>query len=235
MLTRLSALALEVWFLARARPFYEETLDLPVRADRSGDGEVVYDVGGADLALREPGGVPRGGVHVHYALAAPPAAYADWTERLSDRPDYQTVDFGATESLFVYDRDDHCVEIGDRGTGDGRLDGIFEVALEVESLETAVDFYGALGFEVVDRGDRRRRVRMAGPVDLELWEPQRGLADARGGVHADLQFAAPDPDAVAEAVADRALAVAELEGGSGTRLRDPDGHYLTATATPAGE
>jgi catechol-2,3-dioxygenase len=228
MLTRLSALALEVWFLPRARPFYEETLNLPVRADRSGEGEVVYDVGGADLLLREPGPVPRGGVHVHYALAAPPPAYADWTERLSERPDYETVDFGATESLFVYDRDDHCVEIGDRGEGDGRLDGVFEIALEVESLETAESFYRALGFEVVDRGEGRRRTRLAGAVDLELWEPQRGLADARGGVHADLRFAAPDPGAVIDAVADRALDATELPAERGVRLRDPDGHYLTA-------
>ena len=37
-------------------------------------------------------------------------------------------------------------------------------------------------------------------MELELGEPQLGLADARGGVHADLGFETADPAAAADAI-----------------------------------
>jgi catechol-2,3-dioxygenase len=223
MLSGLRWLALEAKYLDRAREFYETHLDLSVVRDENG--EVVFDAGGANLVLREPGGVPRGGVHTHYAFAAPPDRYDEWYERLAASFDLTEFDFGGAKSLYFYDPDGNCVEIGSVGEGEEAITDIFEIVLEVEDLARAESFYRSLGFEVVDRGDQRRRLRLGGPVDLELWEPQLGIADARGGLHADVGFAADDPAAAADAVRDAACAVADVEGG--TRVRDPDGHYLT--------
>lgn len=223
MLSSLRWLALEVKYLDRARAFYDAHLSLPVR--RETDREVALAAGDADLVLRRPAGVPRGGLHVHYALSTPADAYDDWWDRLSASLDLAEHDFGGMRSLYFDDPDGHCVEIGAAGDGGDGITGVFEVALEVEDLERAVSFYRALGFEPVDRGGDRRRVRLSGPVALELWEPQLGIADARGGVHADLGFAAPDPAAAADRVADAACGTAAVEAG--VRVRDPDGHVLT--------
>ncbi|WP_134670622.1 VOC family protein [Halorussus marinus] len=223
MLSALSWLALEAKYLDRAREFYETHLDLAAVDDR--DGAVAFDVGDATLVLREPGDVPRGGVHTHYALATPPDRYDAWYDRLAASFDLTQFDFGGTRSLYFYDPDGNCVEIGSCGRGGAPISDVFEIALEVEDLSRAESFYRALGFEVTDRGDERRRVRLGGPVALELWEPQLGIADARGGVHVDVGFAADDPEAVVDAVADRAC---EIEtGDEWARVRDPDGHYLT--------
>lgn len=230
MLSTLSALALEVHHLDRAADWYETHLGLD--GDRS-EHEARYQVGETALVLREPSTVPRGGLHVHYALATPEDRYDDWLAALSEDFDPVEFDFGSARSLYVDDPDDHCVEIGTGGSdGDDALTGVFEVALEAEDLARAETFYEALGFSVVDRGDDRERTRLQGPMALELWAPQRGIADARGGVHADLRFAAPDPEAAVEAVAERACSVQNVdevgEGGDGARrVRDPDGHYLT--------
>ena len=229
MLSTLSALALEAQYLDRAADWYEAHLGLD--GDR-GEHEARYRVGETTLVLREPSTVPRGGLHVHYALGTPEDRYADWRADLGAEFDVVEFDFGSARSLYVDDPDGHCVEIGTGGAGgDEALTGVFEVALEVEQLGRAEACYEALGFDVVDRGDGRERTRLEGPMALELWEPQRGIADARGGVHADLQFTASDPAAAADAVADRARSVeAPVESGEdagGYRVRDPDGHYLT--------
>ena len=230
MLSTLSALALEVHHLEPAADWYEAHLGLD--GDRR-EHEVCFQVGETTLVLREPSTVPRGGLHVHYALATPKDRYDDWLADLNEDFDVVEFDFGSARSLYVDDPDDHCVEIGTGGRdGDTPLTGVFEVALEVEDLARAESFYEALGFEVVDRGDGRERTRLAGPMALELWEPQHGIADARGGVHADLRFASPEPGAAADAVADRACSAETLDDGEGAggethRVRDPDGHYLT--------
>ncbi|WP_232688567.1 VOC family protein [Halobacterium zhouii] len=230
MLSTLDSLALEVLFLDRAAAFYEHHLGF--------DGvqrghEIVYEVGETSLVLREPSTVPRGGVHVHYAFSTTDDGYEEYHDRLGTDFDLIEHNFGSARSLYVDDPDGHCVEVGTGGGGDSEsidaatvpLTGVFEVVLEVEDLAPAVSFYEALGFDVVDRGDDRERVRLAGPVALELWEPHRGIADARGAVHADLGFLASDPEAAADAVADRACEVTDVE--SGVRVCDPDGHYLT--------
>jgi catechol-2,3-dioxygenase len=230
MLSTLSALALEVHHLTPAADWYETHLNLD---GERGEHEARYRVGETDLVLREPSTVPRGGLHVHYALSTPAARYDGWLADLDDQFDVVEFDFGSARSLYVDDPDGHCVEIGTGGEGgEESLTGVFEVALEVEDLARAETFYGDLGFDVVDRGDGRERTRLQGPMALELWEPQRGIADARGGVHADLRFEAPDPTAAAEAVADRACSVETVARSDGTgegayRVRDPDGHYLT--------
>jgi catechol-2,3-dioxygenase len=184
---------------------------------------VAFDVGGPRLVVRAPGGVPRGGLHTHFALAT--GDYDAWYERLAGSFDLEQHRFGDSRSLYLYDTEGNCVEVGERGDGPG-ITGLFEVVLEVEELSRAESFYTALGFEPVDRGSKRRRVRLTtGELDLELWEPHLGLADARGGVHVDFGVEASDPDAVAERVREEALAVQRLDDG--VRLRDPDGHYLS--------
>ena len=222
MLTGLRWLALEAKYLDRAREFYGSRLGLPVREN---GGEVTVEAGDHRLVLREPGDVPRGGLHTHFAFATPPDRYDEWYDRLASDSDLVEHQFGSARSLYLYDPDGNCVEIGTRGEGTAPITGIFEIVLEVEDLDSAESFYADLGFETYDRGSERRRVRMGGPVDLELWEPQLGLADARGGVHADVGFTADDPDATAARIADRACRVESVDDG--VRIRDPDGHYLT--------
>jgi catechol 2,3-dioxygenase-like lactoylglutathione lyase family enzyme len=223
MLSGLRWLALEVKYLDRAREFYTGHLDLPVVDD--GDGQLTLAAGDTTLVLREPGGVPRGGLHTHFAFSTPHDRYDAWYDRLAANFDLVEHDFGQARSLYFYDHDSHCVEIGQSGDGDEPITGIFEIVLEVEDLARAEAFYTSLGMEVYDRGSTRERVRLSGPVDIELWEPQRGIADARGGVHVDVGFEADDPHAAADRVADDACAVEELDDG--VRVRDPDGHYLT--------
>jgi catechol 2,3-dioxygenase-like lactoylglutathione lyase family enzyme len=222
MLTSLDHLALEVKYLDRTREFYEGRLGVTPASE--GEATVAYEAGETTLALRRPSSVPRGGLHVHYAFATPAAEYDSWRSRLAplDPSEHR---FGSYRSLYVDDPDDHCVEIGGVGGEGSGLTGIFEVVLEVADLDAAVETYAALGFEVVDRGDDRRRVRLRGPVDLELWEPQLGLADARGGVHVDLGFGTDDPHGAADAIASRTDRRERV--GGGVRVRDADCHYLT--------
>jgi catechol-2,3-dioxygenase len=221
-------LALEVKHLTPVVDFYREHLEVPVV--RTGDREVALDVGGdGELRLRRPDGVPRGGLHTHYALTCPAAEYDAWYDRLADTFDLQEVDFGGMRSLYVYDPEGNCVEIaaaGDDGTAEPSLDGIFEVVFEVEDLPASESFYADLGFEIVDRGENRERTRLTtGPFDVELWEPHLGLAEARGGVHVDVGLVADDPETVADSVAARATRRDRVDGN--IRIRDPDGHYLT--------
>jgi len=235
VLSALRWLALEVKDLAAARSFYEDHLGRRPTAER--DREVRYAAGPHELRLRRPEAVPRGGVHTHYAFSTPPDRYEEWVDRLDGPLDVVEHSFGDARSLYCYDPDGNCVEIGQAppagggGTREAReagsgppLSGLFEVVLEVTTLDRAVAFYEALGFEVVDRGADRRRVRLSGPVDLELWEPHLGIADARGGVHVDVGYAG-DPVATVAAVADEARTVEET--ADGVRLQDPDGHWVT--------
>ena len=229
MLTGLSWLALEVTSLERARAFYEETLDLAVTTQR--DDELVFGAGETELVLRRPTALPRGGLHTHYAFSIPHAEYDDWWDRLSEEYDLEEAQFGPISSLYLYDPDGNCVELGQQDVSGPGIDGIFEVVLEVESLDQATAFYADLGFETVDTGSDRQRVRMHGPMALELWEPHLGIADARGGVHVDLGFETEDPTAALEAVSDRVCAV-ERETDYSIVVRDPDGHFLTFIGAP---
>lgn len=250
MLRALSWLALEVKYLESARPFYEEVLSMTVRTDgpyrsnhprprvndrSSGESaeltiaenEVVFAAGESDFVIRRPTGIPRGGIHTHFAFAIPTASYDEWWKRLEKGGyELEEVQFGNAKSLYLYDPDGNCVECGQRDVTGPGIDGIFEVVLEVESLPDAESFYEDLGFETVDRGADRKRVRMHGPMALELWEPHLGIADARGGVHVDLGFEATDPAGVTARVADRACSVTDRDDGSKI-IRDPDGHHLT--------
>ncbi|MFA1611466.1 fosmidomycin resistance protein [Halobellus rubicundus] len=255
MLTGLARLGLEVKDLATVREFYEGRLGLaadaadatrvryPIgeAAERPDDG-----AGRTALVLRRPVDRPRGGVHTHFAFATSRSAYPRWRRRLADL-DPVEFSFGSSDSLYVYDPAGHCVEIGgihgespadasntsaDATAPDEAVDteapplsGIFEVVFEVTDLDRAEARYRRLGFEVVDRGDERRRVRLSGPVDLELWEPQLGIADARGGLHVDLALRTVDPNAAVEAGGPWAAGPTAAEGG--LRVVDDDGHVLT--------
>jgi len=225
MLDALRWLTLEVKHLPPAREFYAGSLGLPVVEER--DAELWLAAGDHQVRLRRPSTVPRGGLHTHFAFAAPDDRYEAWYDRLSASFDLEEHAFGDARSLYCYDPDGNCVEIGQRGSGDRPITGIFEVVLEVEDLAAAEQFYADLGFETVDRGEGRERVRMTGPVDLELWAPHLGIADARGGVHVDLGFATDDPGAAVAPVTDRVRDRVDVEGG--VRVRDPDGHWLTVT------
>ena len=223
MLTGLAWLALEVKYVDRARAFYEDVLEMDVvRADST---EVALAAGETDLLLRRPTELPRGGLHTHFAFSIPADEYDDWWQTLEDDYDLEEFTFGTTRSLYLYDPDDNCVELGEQNVEGPGIDGIFEIVLEIEDLERAEAFYADLGFETVDRGQNRRRVRMNGPMALELWEPQLGIADARGGVHVDLGFETPDPDEAAGVLEDRACSVDAQ--GDRVVVRDPDGHHLT--------
>ena len=228
MLTGLAWLALEVKDLERAGSFYEETLELPRRERR--DDELVLAAGETDLVCRRPTGLPRGGLHTHYAFSIPAAEYDDWWDRLSETHDLEEMQFGDAKSLYLYDPDGNCVELGQDDVDGPGIDGIFEVVLEVEDLERSAAFYDDLGFETVDSGADRERVRMNldGVTALELWEPHLGIADARGGVHVDLGFETNEPTAALEAVSDD-VRHADRVDDERVVVRDPDGHFLTFT------
>ncbi|WP_254531266.1 VOC family protein [Natrinema gelatinilyticum] len=230
MVSALSWLALETKYLEQAGAFYEEELGLSVRERR--DTELVLAAGETDFVLRRPDALPRGGLHTHFAFAIPDAEYGDWWDRLSEVHVLEEAQFGPARSLYVYDPDGNCVELGQQDVAGPGIDGIFEVVLEVEDIGRSRAFYEELGFEAVDEGEDRKRVRLQGPMALELWEPHLGIADARGGVHVDLGFETDQPAAALEAIGDRIRSL-ERETTDEIVVRDPDGHFLTfVTSSP---
>lgn len=235
-------LGLEVKYLDRARAFYSDTLPLQIEdetdrriiASVDGHAPTATDLGpnyarnGQHLVLRRPRSTPRGGLHTHYALSIPRSEYEDWRTRLERDFDLYEHNFGEMHSMYFYDPDGNCVELAGRKSATTGIDGVFEIVLEVADLEDAVNRYQALGFTPYDRSEERRRVRLAGPFDLELWEPHLGLADARGGAHVDLGFVVDSPE--------EAVDILESNGDIHHRERlhedvfrvtDPDGHVLT--------
>ncbi|WP_135303119.1 VOC family protein [Haloarcula amylovorans] len=227
MLSHPEWLTLEVKDTDRMTAFYDAFLELDIVEET--EQEAVLSVGDTELRLRAPGPVPRGGLHTHYALTVPESEYDHWWDQLDDRFDLVEETFGDARSLYFYDPEGNCVELGERAAGGSGVTGLFELVLEVEQLDAAVEFYRTLGFEMVDDGREEGRVRLTtGDLDLELWSPRLGIADARGGVHVDFGVVADDPKSIARNVADEALAVTSVE--EGVRIRDPDGHYLTLVA-----
>ena len=217
-------LTLEVKDVDRMAVFYEAFLELDVVTET--DERAVLSAGDTELRLQAPGPVPRGGLHTHYALTIPDREYDDWYGRLDERFDLHEHTFGDARSLYFYDPAGNCVELGERAVDGEGVVGLFELVLEVEALDPAVEFYERLGFEVVDDGREEGRVRLStGELDLELWRPRLGIADARGGVHVDFGLGAEEPESAAAAVEGAARSVESVE--SGVRVRDPDGHYLT--------
>ncbi len=224
MLDGLRWLALEVKYLDRAQSFYEAFLDLDVR--RTDEHEVALAAGETDLLLRRPESVPRGGLHTHYAMSIPTDEYDTWYERLDERFELAEHTFGDAKSLYFYDTETNCVELGQSDVDGPGIDGILEVVFEVADLDRAQKLYEQLGFETVDEGDQRKRVRLtAGSFDIELWEPHLGLADARGGVHVDVGIETGEAEAIIENVQDDIVVVEAADPGY--RLEDPDGHRIS--------
>jgi catechol-2,3-dioxygenase len=226
MLSRPAWFTLEVKYVDRMATFYEAFLELDVVEET--DDEAVLAAGDTDIRLRAPGGVPRGGLHTHYALTVPERAYDGWHERLSERFDLVEHSFGNARSLYFYDPEGNCVELREHPTdGDGTgVAGLFELVLEVEQLYLAVEFYERLGFEMVDDGRQAGRVQLSnGSFDIELWESRLGIADARGGVHVDFGIHGEDIEAIAADAEDAAQSVTNVDDG--IRIRDPDGHRVT--------
>lgn len=139
MLSNPRWLTLEVKYLDRARSFYESFLDLSVVSES--EREVAFDVGGTELRLRAPGDVPRGGLHTHYAMSIPSEEYDEWYDVLGEHFDLVEHQFGEARSLYFYDPDGNCVELGESDVDGPGIDGLFEVVLEVEQLEPARVFY----------------------------------------------------------------------------------------------
>jgi len=218
---KLGWLALEVKYLERAREFYTGELGLDVV--RASETECVHEAGDTEVILRVPSTVPRGGGHVHYAFSTPRHEYDGWKKNLDV---VEERDFGSYSSLYFYDHDNHCVEIGESDASGKGIVGVFEIVFEVEDLERATEFYTSLGASVSSLGDDRERVRLdAGGFDIELWEPQLGIADGQGGVHMDVGFEVDDVGEAVKAVEEDVLASETTRNG--IRLRDPDGHYVT--------
>lgn len=223
MLGSCAWLALEAKSRELVVEFYREHLDLSV--SKRTDAQTVLDAGDTDLVIRRPNSIPRGGVHTHYAFSIPAPDYETWWNRLD--ADFELVEatFGDARSLYLYDPAGNCVELGQRDVGGPGIAGVFEIVLEIADLERATGFYTDLGFTVVDRGAERRRVRLTtGELDLELWEPQLGIADGRGGVHVDWGLWVDDSETVVDRVRERTRSIERVE--KGIRVCDPDGHYL---------
>lgn len=220
----LNWLTLEVKYLDRAVSFYTDQLDLSFT--KQSDTLAVTQIGDTALKLQTPSQVPRGGLHTHYAFATPHEEYDDWWGSLSPHHNLIEQSFSSGKSLYFYDPDGNCLEIGQQSTTGQGLTGVFEIVLEVEDIEKAEQYYTTLGGKPISRSDDRPRVRLDfESFDIELWEPHLGIADARGAVHLDFGITIPDPTETANELEHASQSVTYLD--QGIRLRDPDGHYLT--------
>ncbi len=218
MIASLAWLGLAVADPEDANAFYEPLLGPPNASDT---GEVRYVVGGSELRLKPPGSTPRGGAHVHYAFSTGERGYARAKETLADAGPLEEHDLDVYRSVYAFDPDDHCVEVANRDDDTNELTGLFEIVLEVDALDRAEAWYDRFDPVLMDRGASRRRTRLdMGPFELELWEPQRGIADAAPGKHVDIGLIVEDLEAV---VADTET----TSTSSGVRVTDPDGHQLT--------
>lgn len=226
MTPHLDWLTLEVKYLDRATEFYTENLNLDFTNQSAQLAET--DIGNTTLKLQSPHTVPRGGLHTHFAFATTSTEYPTWWESLSTNHELIEHSFPSGNSLYFYDPDGNCLEIGEQADDGSGLTGIFEIVLEVEDLETAEEYYTRMGGEPISRSTDRPRVRLDfGTFDIELWEPHLGIADARGAVHLDFGIALPNPDTVATDLTTHSQSITNV--AEGTRLHDPDGHYVTLT------
>lgn len=224
MIASLGWLGLDIADADAANAFYEPLLGEPAIA---ADGTIRYSAGSSDLFLYPPDAPYRGGTHVHYAFSTGADGYAAYKSRLEDLAPVEEYHLAVYRSVYAFDPDDHCVEFAERDDDDeADISGIFEIVLEVEDLERAEAWYRHWSVSLMDRGEDRRRVRLdMGNFELELWEPQRGIADAKPGKSVDLGIDVPDPDTLVERLAPRSRTVQDVERG--TRIIDPDEHVLT--------
>lgn len=205
--------------------YYGETLGLS-RTDTDGvagpPAAAAFDVPPGRLLIRPLSVVPSGGMHTHFAIGVTPGRY-DWvTARLARTGPITERRFGDHRSVYRIDPHGHCVEFGERDGLETDVGPLFEVVLEVADIDTAVNRYTDLGFDVVDRGADRPRCRLRGPFDLEVWEPHLGIADARGGCHVDLGLTVDDPPTAAAILGGGPAAARRIDDRM--FVRDGDGH-----------
>lgn len=207
--------------------FYDRLVGFPVADSESlpgPEGLVAFRVGGGVLEFRSPETEPRGGRHTHFAVAINPSGYDPLLERFERHGRVTERRFDGHRSMYMLDPAGHVVEFGERPAVEAAYGDIFEVVFEVADRERAAQRYRRLGFETVDRGTDRPRIRMRGPFDLELWEPHRGIGGGRGGAGVELGLVTADPVAALDALG---VAVSEAdERGDGLEWVDPDGHRL---------
>lgn len=226
MIPYLDWITLEVKYLDRAIDYYTDNLDLDFTKLSTHKAEA--PVGDSTLKLQAPHTVPRGGLHTHFAFETTPIEYTKWWDCLSTNHELIEHSFTSGNSLYFYDPDGNCLEIGEQANEGSGLTGIFEIVLEVEDLQRAEDYYTRMGGDPISRSTDRPRVRLDfGAFDIELWEPHLGIADARGAVHLDFGIALEHPKRVANDLAPHSQSVTEV--ADGIRLHDPDGHYVTLT------
>jgi catechol-2,3-dioxygenase len=112
--------------------------------------------------------------------------------------------------------------------------GVSELVLEVVDLAAAEAFYvEVFGFPVVDRWDGGRIWLMAGTqTRIGLWQPQLGIASARGGLHVHYALHIDDRDfdsAVERLRAhghDPEIVVFDDDRGRSLYVTDPDGNVV---------
>lgn len=228
----LAWLALETSSPRASVDFYDRLVGFPLTDPDSlsgPEGLVAFRVGEDVLGFRSPEADPRGGRHTHFAVTINPAGYDPLLERFERHGRVTERRFGANRSMYMLDPAGHVVEFGERPAVEAAYGGIFEVVFEVTDLDRATQRYRRLGFEPVDRGEDRPRIRLRGPFDLELWEPHRGIGGGRGGAGVELGLGTPDPVAALEALGvDPSEADAR---GDGLAWVDPDGHRLVFVPT----
>ncbi|MFB6284369.1 MAG: VOC family protein [Halobacteria archaeon] len=221
-------LSLESKYLEESEKFYRNVLDLDV-VDKTPNTKS-FQAGNTVLRLVKPSVVPRGGVHTHYAFSAPRSEYGDWIDRIEETLEFTPFEheFGSSSSMYFYDPDRHCVEIGGRDDSGEGITGIFEVVIEVENLENSMEFYSALGGSVIDDPGDEDRVRLSfGGFDLEIWEPRLGIADGQGGLHVDFGVSPDEEDVDMKYLSEHSNRQQYLEDG--VKFRDSDGHYITVS------
>ena len=224
MTPSLAWLALQSSDLGAATSFYHERLDLNLVSTSETEHE--YRVGETTVLLRTPDHPTPGGAHVHYAFTTGPDGFDYWVQRLAEDFDLTFHDFGTFQSLYCFDADEHCVEIASLGEGGTALSGIFEVVLQVRDIDDAIPWYTQLGFTPGERDPDRPRIRLtSSQLDLELWEPHRGLADALPGEYVDLGIAVADVNAIVEKLPGNGPIVESKPGT--TVFEAPGGHRLT--------
>lgn len=206
--------------------FYRDTLELSPLADttqrKSPPCAHAFEVPPGSLCLRDLTSMPSGGVHTHFAIAVTPERYERLYDTLTVEGSVTERTFSGRRSLYGFDPAGHCFEFGENPELSHSVGHIFEVVLEVADLERAIKRYAQLGFEPMVDDQSRRRRRLRGPFDLELWEPHLGIAEARGGCHVELGLTVTD----AEAAGDLLAPPGRSPEARDDRLfvRDGDGH-----------
>ncbi|MFP4590047.1 MAG: fosmidomycin resistance protein [Halobacteriales archaeon] len=233
MIRRLAWLAVEAGPPTPTVDFYERLVGLPPDGTTAVDPARLvasYRLGDGRLELRSPDGNPPVGRHTHFAIEVAANRYDGLYGRFERHGPVTERTFGGNRSVYLLDPAGHVVEFGERPELDGAFGDIFEVVLEVEDRDRACDRYLRLGLEPVDQGTDRPRVRLTGAFDLELWEPHRGIAGARGGSNVELGLVVDDPEAAVAAIAGSSASPDAHDGG-GLVVTDPDGHRLVFLET----